>query len=79
MDKELQTMDNCYELLNSIRDRVLRLPVHHKVRVRYRDLRRGLANAVEDVQATGTTQFEPARHYDNIRQLVEAVGLLTKA
>lgn len=66
-------MKESYDLLNSIRDRVLALPVDHKLRIRYRDLRRGLANAAEDVQATGATHLEPSRHLAEIQRLVRAV------
>ena len=44
-----------YQKLNSIRERVLMLPTSHPLRVRYRELRQALANASEDVAATGST------------------------
>ena len=62
-----------YDELNAIRGRVLTLPVNHKLRVRYRDLRRGLANATEDIAATGATQLAADKHLTEIRRLVAAV------
>jgi hypothetical protein len=41
--------------LDGIRDRVLTLPVGHKLRIRYRDLRRGCANANEEARYGGNS------------------------
>ena len=64
-----------YDDLNAIRDQVLSLPVGHKLRIRYRDLRRALANQVEDIRATGTTGSDipgVERSIRELRRIVEA-------
>lgn len=44
-----------YDDLNAMRDQIMRLPQTDPRRRAYKQLRQALANATEDVQATGNT------------------------
>lgn len=61
------------ELLNSIRDKALSLPLHHPIRQRYRKLRRGCANVREDIQAYSGTTADVDSMYKSIVDLVNEV------
>ncbi len=58
------------ELLNSVRERALRLPQGHKMRTRYRDLRRACANVREDAAATGGTSADVDSIYATVERFV---------
>jgi hypothetical protein len=66
------------EKLDGIRDKVLTLPVNHKLRIRYRDLRRGCANANEEARYGGNsallTEAGCSEHERNIDKLVVDVA-----
>ena len=74
----MATRKDCYDLLDSIRDTVMTFPTGHKLRIRYRDLRRGLANAAEEAEHGGNsallTQGGMDKHMDEIERLRAAIA-----
>ncbi len=75
-------METGIERLNSIRQQVLSLPAGHKLRIRYRDLRRAYANASEEAEAgafgAGASRLLDsdglAKHESEIDRLCTAVN-----
>jgi hypothetical protein len=65
------------EILDEMRDKVLALPAKSRLRLRYRNLRQGLANATEEVRAGDYCGHgflnDPADMAETLRQDVEAV------
>ncbi len=72
-------VSKAYESLNSVRDRVLHLAPAHILRVRYRDLRRGLANFDEDVRATGRSTADIASLCATIERFVDEFNAACEA
>jgi hypothetical protein len=65
------------EILDEMRDKVLALPAKSRLRLRYRNLRQGLANTTEEVQAGDYAGHgfltDPRDMAETLRQDVEAV------